>query len=758
MASSTLPSLAALQSALEQVEARAAELRQSALAERSEAQSKDVARKECADARVALEAELEEQRRLISEAINEISRLQSTLAGALEQAAKDVKSLTKQQLEEVRSLSSPAPIIRRALALVYFILHPQDVSTFPTLDDVPWKTKLAPMLRRDDLIRRLAEYPPVDSIHPLIQFPALATFIEAQIAQGPGAASDDKAQANASSDAANSPSRRSSMPVRKLVRGSIAVRSAARLLKASSLDMESVSDSSSWQVGGGAAPTGGGVASRQGSVTDLHAFQRTSSKGSLLLGDSDRLTLEAVSYASQAVGQLFQWVLSQLRYVRTLKDEGLENVQVKVASIKEEKDQLFAGAVVIEGNVESTRVKEEALAAEMQEANRRAEQCDQEAVKKDQEVVSLQQQIEALRNRVVTPPPPPTPPEPEVESSLEATLSKGTVKVAPIEVEVRERVNFTSGSACLSSFANRAIHGVVSVMNDNDDLMLCVEGHSRPGEADSLSSMRANAVLEQLVKQGVPRHRLRAAGFGSSFPAGDNDTSSGDNARVEFSVIQEISIKGTVQFGPCSTNLTRQSEPLLTSVAALLNARPCLRVRVEGHTDNAPYFGSNIELAEDRAKSVIDFLGKQGVQVDQLVPVGFGEKIPKAPNSSQSGRATNRRVEFHILQRETVKGVREMLKESQHKGQIDVAALQQLERTATGAAVGLALPIRVAAADMLARLHADWQIQRLLYIASQRDDPGTCLLAMLPSDCVRRVLRFYFLLGCSTLTEKAEGI
>lgn len=338
------------------------------------------------------------------------------------------------------------------------------------------------------------------------------------------------------------------------------------------------------------------------------------------------------------------------------------------------------------------------------------------------------------------------------EPSLQRDLGEGTISVSSVEVEVRERVTFTTGSAMMSSFATRALHGVVNIMRGNSDLKLCVEGHCRPDESDSLSSQRANQVLEYLVSQGVPRHRLRAAGFGSAFPtAAGGGGVAGQEARVEFSVIQEITVKGTVQFSPCSTSLTSSSHPLLHRIVALLASRPCLRVRVEGHTDNAPFFGSNLQLAESRAESVIEFLGNEGVDTQRLVPVGFGEKLPRASNSTQSGRSENRRVEFHILQRETVRGFEELMEQSRRRGQIDKSMLRQLERTATGSLIGLAMAIRHAAADLLVRLKCDWPVQRLLHIAVRREDPRRCSLARLPDDCLRRVFRFYFLLGCSSL-------
>merc|ERR1712176_1584084 len=103
-------------------------------------------------------------------------------------------------------------------------------------------------------------------------------------------------------------------------------------------------------------------------------------------------------------------------------------------------------------------------------------------------------------------------------------------------------------------------------MNTNSDLKICVEGHCRHDEDSTVATRRANAVLEHLVKQGVPRHRLRVAGFGSSYP----DQRGNCDGRFEFSTIQEIRIKGSVQFSPCSDSLTSSSGPLLEKTVAML--------------------------------------------------------------------------------------------------------------------------------------------------------------------------------------------
>lgn len=299
----------------------------------------------------------------------------------------------------------------------------------------------------------------------------------------------------------------------------------------------------------------------------------------------------------------------------------------------------------------------------------------------------------------------------------------------------------------MSSFATRAVHGVLKVIEGSNDTKLCIEGHSRPDEDSSIATKRANAVLEHLVSQGVPRHRLRVAGFGSSCP----DESGECDGRVEFSVIQEISIKGTVQFSQCSDSLTSASGPLLDKVVALLVARPCLRVRVEGHTDSSPNWGcSNLELSQGRSQNVVEYLSQHGVDESRLAAVGFGDKLPRLPNSTSDGRSKNRRVEFHVLQKDTIQGLQNVLGQHNRRTQVDEHGLRQLERTATGVALGLSLPIRVAAADLLVRLQADWPIQRLFHLAARLEDPARSPVAQLPDDCVQRILRMYFLLGCSS--------
>jgi OOP family OmpA-OmpF porin len=74
------------------------------------------------------------------------------------------------------------------------------------------------------------------------------------------------------------------------------------------------------------------------------------------------------------------------------------------------------------------------------------------------------------------------------------------------------------------------------------------------------------------------------------------------------------------------------------------------KVRIEGHTDNQGDDAHNDKLSVDRALAVKSWLVSQGIASERIIAVGFGEKRPLADNSTEDGRAQNRRTEFHIAE------------------------------------------------------------------------------------------------------------
>jgi outer membrane protein OmpA-like peptidoglycan-associated protein len=89
------------------------------------------------------------------------------------------------------------------------------------------------------------------------------------------------------------------------------------------------------------------------------------------------------------------------------------------------------------------------------------------------------------------------------------------------------------------------------------------------------------------------------------------------------------------------------SEPTLEQIGKLLKGQPALKLLVVGHTDNVGTFPFNMDLSLRRAAAVVVALtSRYGATKDRLFPVGVSYASPVAPNSTEDGRAKNRRVEL----------------------------------------------------------------------------------------------------------------
>jgi outer membrane protein OmpA-like peptidoglycan-associated protein len=131
-------------------------------------------------------------------------------------------------------------------------------------------------------------------------------------------------------------------------------------------------------------------------------------------------------------------------------------------------------------------------------------------------------------------------------------------------------------------------------------------------------------------------------------PGGDRDGCP-DKARVTVRK-GKLVIFGKVQFASGSDNILPKSEQLVDEMARALKEHPELhRIEIQGHTDSTGDEALNLKLSHERADSVKHALVKRGVAPGRLVPKGYGESSPVAPNETRAGRAKNRRVEFVIM-------------------------------------------------------------------------------------------------------------
>ena len=103
-------------------------------------------------------------------------------------------------------------------------------------------------------------------------------------------------------------------------------------------------------------------------------------------------------------------------------------------------------------------------------------------------------------------------------------------------------------------------------------------------------------------------------------------------------------------FNTDSATLQPESEEQLRNIATILKAYPNVHIHIGGYTDNSGDAQHNLTLSQDRADGIIARLVGLGISPDRLEATGYGEQFPVADNSTEAGRALNRRVEMQLVQ------------------------------------------------------------------------------------------------------------
>ena len=107
---------------------------------------------------------------------------------------------------------------------------------------------------------------------------------------------------------------------------------------------------------------------------------------------------------------------------------------------------------------------------------------------------------------------------------------------------------------------------------------------------------------------------------------------------------------GTVHFDSDEATLTPEGQATLQQAVAAMKANPNVHLRLEGYTDSTGDTSHNLDLSQQRARTVADFLKAQGIDGSRLTGGGFGPSNPADTNATSTGKADNRRVELFSQQ------------------------------------------------------------------------------------------------------------
>jgi len=115
----------------------------------------------------------------------------------------------------------------------------------------------------------------------------------------------------------------------------------------------------------------------------------------------------------------------------------------------------------------------------------------------------------------------------------------------------------------------------------------------------------------------------------------------------------KIEIREKIQFDVDAATIKPASFDLMNEIVDVIKQYPQIKkIGIEGYASSEGNAQHNRKLSDDRAKSVMKYLGEHDVAASELDAMGYGADHPIADNATEEGREQNRRVEFEILEQD----------------------------------------------------------------------------------------------------------
>ena len=167
----------------------------------------------------------------------------------------------------------------------------------------------------------------------------------------------------------------------------------------------------------------------------------------------------------------------------------------------------------------------------------------------------------------------------------------------------------------------------------------------------------AGAAIGQIIGKDTKGTAAVGAAIGNIFDRQEKelkDKLKGSGVAVERTGQGEIKLVApeNITFDTNSSIIKPRFENSLDKVAEVLLKYPESDIIISGHTDSTGNDSINEPLSRNRASSVASYLISKGVRSSRINSVGYGSRQPIASNSTESGRAENRRVEIKVVAKE----------------------------------------------------------------------------------------------------------
>ena len=159
--------------------------------------------------------------------------------------------------------------------------------------------------------------------------------------------------------------------------------------------------------------------------------------------------------------------------------------------------------------------------------------------------------------------------------------------------------------------------------------------------------VRDNVQVVNERVDGVDAHVTRVEGTAGEALARANAAHKLAQGKFLYEVVLS---DDSVKFPVNHTELSPEAEQRLAELVQRLRAETAnVYLEIQGHTDSAGDERHNEQLGQARAEAVRRYLSSQGIALNRMATISYGETKPVAPNHTREGRAQNRRVAIIVL-------------------------------------------------------------------------------------------------------------
>lgn len=253
-------------------------------------------------------------------------------------------------------------------------------------------------------------------------------------------------------------------------------------------------------------------------------------------------------------------------------------------------------------------------------------------------------------------------PEAPVKTSYPFAFSDGDY-----DCNVDENFNFNISSSAILTPLSEGVTNCIGTLNTylagNDQKVINVTGYYKSDENNdsafpNLGLARANAVKNHLVSAGISSSRINTSGKlvddmvanGTMFEGpveyslGDRAADADDLLQALFDKINADPLVLHFNTAEASINLSAEQRQKVADISRYLDMVDGATTDVVGHTDNEGSNITNMRLGQGRADFAKDYLIRNGIAASKINTSSKGESQPIASNSTDAGKAENRRT------------------------------------------------------------------------------------------------------------------